>query len=180
MTSECDPLLTNTRSDLIRDVTALESLKIDLTSALAINALYWAFLSSQGVTPKTNAVKTEIDRIKTYMGKVKMIEDKKKAPRLGKLAAKRFVTHSLWDLEKAKRQKKTAAKSPKPKKSSSGGNDVITISDGEAKDDDVILVDDDMHVKSAHVGKKKDKKQRKREKKERKRKFQRITEENCL
>ena len=40
--------------------------------------MFSAFLSTQGVTPKTNAVKTEIDRIKDYMGKVKMIEDKKK------------------------------------------------------------------------------------------------------
>ena len=43
-----------------------------------MNLLFPAFLSSHGVTPKNNAVKSEIDRIKDYMGKVKMIEDKKK------------------------------------------------------------------------------------------------------
>ena len=41
MTSNCQPLVTTTRSDIIRDVTAMESLKIDLTTALAVNSLYW-------------------------------------------------------------------------------------------------------------------------------------------
>ena len=44
MTSQCKPLMTTTRSDMIRNVTAMDSLKIDLTTAFVVNSLYWGQL----------------------------------------------------------------------------------------------------------------------------------------
>ena len=45
------------------------------------------------------------DRIKGYMGRVKEIEDKEKAPKLDKEASKRFIRSALW----LEAQKKTFA-----------------------------------------------------------------------
>ena len=36
------------------------------------------------------------DRIRSYMGRVKEIEDKAKAPKINKDASKRFVRNALW------------------------------------------------------------------------------------
>lgn len=144
------PLIENSRSDLIKETSALDSLKLDLTTAFAVNSMFWAYLASQGITPKNNPVKQELDRIKEYMGKVKAIEDRQKAPRLAKNAAKRFVSHAMYDLEDAQRRQKKQKTG-----SATDGGDVIVIDDEEdsgsqqatatnnSSDDAVIVIDDD-------------------------------------
>lgn len=144
------PLIENSRSDLIKETSALDSLKLDLTTAFAVNSMFWAYLASQGITPKNNPVKQELDRIKEYMGKVKAIEDRQKAPRLAKNAAKRFVSHAMYDLEDAQRRQKKQKTG-----SATDGGDVIVIDDEEdsgsqqatatnnSSGDAVIVIDDD-------------------------------------
>ncbi|KAK1791450.1 hypothetical protein P4O66_013465 [Electrophorus voltai] len=80
----------------------LEQAKLDLMSAYTINSLFWMYLVTQGVNPKEHGIKQELERIRTYMNRVKEMADKKKAARLDKGAASRFVRSALWDAEEAK------------------------------------------------------------------------------
>lgn len=50
------------------------------------------------------------ERIRTYMNKVKEITDKKKAARLDKGAAARFVRHALYEPDEKDSRKKVASK----------------------------------------------------------------------
>ncbi|XP_066535409.1 nuclear nucleic acid-binding protein C1D [Hoplias malabaricus] len=77
----------------------LEQAKLDLMSAYTLNSLFWMYLVTQGVNPKEHGIKQELERIRTYMNRVKEITDKKKAARLDKGAASRFVRNALWDAE---------------------------------------------------------------------------------
>ncbi|XP_078492316.1 nuclear nucleic acid-binding protein C1D [Ciona intestinalis] len=93
------PLFKNQRCDLTREMDPLEVAKLDLVTAYAVNSFYWTYLIASGVNPKTHPVKQELDRIKTYMGKVNEIENRKNAPRLEKEAAKRFIRSAMFDAD---------------------------------------------------------------------------------
>ncbi|MBN3320248.1 C1D protein, partial [Atractosteus spatula] len=85
------------RSELLQQLGPLEQAKLDLVSAYSLNSLFWIYLVTQGINPKEHAVKQELERIRTYMNKVKEITDRKKASRLDKGAASRFVRSALWE-----------------------------------------------------------------------------------
>ncbi|XP_035682634.1 nuclear nucleic acid-binding protein C1D-like [Branchiostoma floridae] len=87
----------------LEDVEKLESLdqaKLHLTAVYAINSLFWIYLTTQGIDPKDHPIKNELDRIRSYMNRVKEIEDKRKAAKLDKAAAKRIVKSALWEPSK--------------------------------------------------------------------------------
>lgn len=44
------------------------------------------------------------ERIRNYMGRVKEIEDKAKAPKINKDASKRFVRNALWSQVQSKQK----------------------------------------------------------------------------
>ncbi|KAK2156845.1 hypothetical protein LSH36_204g10034 [Paralvinella palmiformis] len=77
-------------------LSALEKAKLHLAGAYAINSLFWTYMNTKGENPKEHGVKDELDRIKNYMGRVKEIEDRLKAPKLDKSASKKFVRNALW------------------------------------------------------------------------------------
>ncbi|KAL6487513.1 hypothetical protein MHYP_G00041390 [Metynnis hypsauchen] len=81
---------------------SLDQAKLDLMSAYTLNSLFWMYLMTQGVNPKEHGIKQELERIRTYMNRLKEITDKKKAARLDKGAASRFVRNALWDAEDSK------------------------------------------------------------------------------
>ncbi|XP_056423896.1 nuclear nucleic acid-binding protein C1D [Hyla sarda] len=85
------------RSELLQKIDPLEQAKLDLVSAYTLNSLFWVYLTTQGVNPKEHAVKGELERIRSYMNRVKEITDRKKAARLDKGAAQRFIKHALSD-----------------------------------------------------------------------------------
>uniref|UniRef100_A0A8C0RZ49 Nuclear nucleic acid-binding protein C1D n=1 Tax=Canis lupus familiaris TaxID=9615 RepID=A0A8C0RZ49_CANLF len=91
-----------------RELDPLEQAKVDLVSAYTLNSMFWVYLATQGVNPKEHPVKQELERIRVYMNRVKEITDKKKAGKLDKGAASRFVKNALWE--------------PKPKNSSKVAN----------------------------------------------------------
>lgn len=99
------PLLNTPRTVLTREMDSLEMIKLDLATAFTVNSLFWSYLVLQGVDPKTSPIKQELDRVQSYMAKVKEIEDKKKAPRLAKDAAKRFVRNAMFDLKQKNSQR---------------------------------------------------------------------------
>ncbi|XP_062851097.1 nuclear nucleic acid-binding protein C1D [Trichomycterus rosablanca] len=90
----------------------LEQAKLDLMSAYTLNSLFWMYLVTQGVNPKEHGIKQELERNRTYMNRIKEITDKKKAARLDKDAASRFVRNALWDEDKAKAKAKGDAERP--------------------------------------------------------------------
>lgn len=97
----------------------LDQAKLDLMSAYTLNSLFWMYLVTQGVNPREHGIKQELERIRTYMNRVKEITDKKKAARLDKGAASRFVRNALYDPEdkdprKGKVSKKRDQKSDGP------------------------------------------------------------------
>ena len=71
--------------------------KVELTKAYAINSLFWIYLTTKGIDPRDHPIKGEITRLKTYAERVQQIEDKQKAMKLDKSAAKRFVRSALWE-----------------------------------------------------------------------------------
>jgi len=74
----------------------LENAKLDLMVAYTANSLFWTYLITQGIDPKTHPIKDELLRIKQYMGKIKLAEEKKTMARVDTSAAKRFVRNALW------------------------------------------------------------------------------------
>uniref|UniRef100_A0A672H062 Nuclear nucleic acid-binding protein C1D n=1 Tax=Salarias fasciatus TaxID=181472 RepID=A0A672H062_SALFA len=84
---------------------------------LQVETLFHLYLVTQGVNPREHGIKQELERIRTYMNRVKEITDKKKAARLDKGAASRFVRNALYepddkDSRKEKGSKKTADTKP--------------------------------------------------------------------
>lgn len=100
-------LMSVSRSNHLVKLDPLDQAKLDLMSVYALNSMFWMYLVTQGVNPKDHGIKQELERIRTYMNKVKEITDKKKAARLNTDAASRFVRNALWDAEDKKRKDNT-------------------------------------------------------------------------
>jgi len=77
----------------------LQIAKLDLMTAYATNSLFWAYLVTQGVNPKSHPIKDELLRIRGYINRAQVLEDKKKMARIDTHAAKRFVRNALWQPE---------------------------------------------------------------------------------
>ena len=75
----------------------LQNAKLDLMVTYAINSLFWAYLVTQGINAKLHPIRNELKRIKEYMGKVKLAEEKKKMARVDTHAVKRFLRNALWE-----------------------------------------------------------------------------------
>ncbi|NXT17150.1 C1D protein, partial [Syrrhaptes paradoxus] len=75
-------MMSVSRSDLLQKLEPLEQAKMDLVSVYMLNSMFWG---------------KYVERIRTYMNKVKEIADKKKASKLDKGAASRFVRNALWE-----------------------------------------------------------------------------------
>ncbi|XP_054578071.1 nuclear nucleic acid-binding protein C1D-like [Eptesicus fuscus] len=84
------------RNELLQKLDPLEQAKVDLVSDYTSNSMFWVSLATQGVNPKEHPVKQELERIILYMNRVKKITEKKKAAKLDKGAASRFVKNALW------------------------------------------------------------------------------------
>nr|XP_057914640.1 nuclear nucleic acid-binding protein C1D [Doryrhamphus excisus]XP_057914641.1 nuclear nucleic acid-binding protein C1D [Doryrhamphus excisus] len=104
-----DKLMSVPRNDQQQKLDPLDQAKLDLMSVYTLNSLYWMYLVTQGVNPRDHGVKQELERIRKYMNRVKEITDKKKAARLDKGAAGRFLRHALADPKERESKKKAAA-----------------------------------------------------------------------
>uniref|UniRef100_A0A8C3BZI7 Nuclear nucleic acid-binding protein C1D n=1 Tax=Cairina moschata TaxID=8855 RepID=A0A8C3BZI7_CAIMO len=100
------------RSELLYKLEPLEQAKLDLVSAYTLNSMFWGkyMIGNSSNDHHLN------ERIRTYMNKVKEIADKKKASKLDKGAASRFVRNALWEPSpENERTSKTTAKGKKRK-----------------------------------------------------------------
>ncbi|KAM4591569.1 nuclear nucleic acid-binding protein C1D isoform 1-T2 [Odontesthes bonariensis] len=105
-----DKLMSMSRNDQLQKLDPLDQAKLDLMSAYTLNSLFWMYLVTKGVNPREHGIKQELERIRTYMNRVKEITDKKKAARLDKGAASRFVRNALYNPEDKESRKKVASK----------------------------------------------------------------------
>ncbi|KAI3362787.1 hypothetical protein L3Q82_001841 [Scortum barcoo] len=105
-----DKLMSMPRNELLQKLDPLDQAKLDLMSAYTLNSLFWMYLVTQGVNPREHGIKQELERIRTYMNKVKEITDKKKAARLDKGAASRFLRNALYDPDEKGSTKKASKK----------------------------------------------------------------------
>ncbi|TDH01502.1 hypothetical protein EPR50_G00181170 [Perca flavescens] len=105
-----EKLMSMPRNDLLQKLDPLDQAKLDLMSAYTLNSLFWMYLVTQGVNPREHGIKQELERIRTYMNKVKEITDRKKAARLDKGAAARFVRNALYNADEKDSRKKAASK----------------------------------------------------------------------
>ncbi|KAM9345520.1 nuclear nucleic acid-binding protein C1D [Symphorus nematophorus] len=108
--SMLEKLMSMPRNELLQKLDPLDQAKLDLMSAYTLNSLFWMYLVTQGVNPREHGIKQELERIRTYMNKVKEITDKKKAARLDKGAAARFVRNALYEPDEKDSRKKSAPK----------------------------------------------------------------------
>ncbi|XP_055724059.1 nuclear nucleic acid-binding protein C1D-like [Salvelinus fontinalis] len=95
-------ILSMPRNELVQKLDPLEQAKLDLMSAYSLNSLFWMYLVTQGINPKEHAIKQELERIRTYMNRVKEITDRRKASRLNKPAMSRLLRNALWEPEEGK------------------------------------------------------------------------------
>lgn len=76
-----------------------EAAEMQLALAYTVNALFFAYLKTQGIDPQTHPVKEELARVKSYMKKLKTAakdtEAKKDMLRINKDAASRFIAAGL-------------------------------------------------------------------------------------
>ncbi|XP_053730636.1 nuclear nucleic acid-binding protein C1D [Synchiropus splendidus] len=100
------------KNDVVEKLDSLDQAKLDLMSAYTLNSLFWMYLVTQGLNPREHGIKQELERIRTYMNRVKEISDKKKAARLDKGAAARFVRGALYDPDEKDAGRKSASKTP--------------------------------------------------------------------
>ncbi|KAL8566118.1 hypothetical protein ACOMHN_051844 [Nucella lapillus] len=112
--STLQPLLSTSNTDLLEKLGPLDTAKLDLVAVYSINSLFWMYLNVCGVNPKDHPVKNELDRICSYMGRIKEAQDAMNRPKLDKAAAKRFVKHSLWQKKASRRGDSPASASQTP------------------------------------------------------------------
>lgn len=105
-----EKMISMPRNELLQKLDPLDQAKLDLMSAYTLNSLFWMYLVTQGVNPREHGIKQELERIRTYMNKVKEITDKRKAARLDKGAAARFVRNALYEPDEKDSRKRAASK----------------------------------------------------------------------
>uniref|UniRef100_A0AAV1TEW5 Nuclear nucleic acid-binding protein C1D n=1 Tax=Peronospora matthiolae TaxID=2874970 RepID=A0AAV1TEW5_9STRA len=86
--------------EFVAPLSYLERAKVQVSLAYTINALLFVFLKTQGVSPsdiRQTHVKQELERVKTFINKIKDAEELAKGPRmaLDKGASKRFIHNAL-------------------------------------------------------------------------------------
>merc|ERR1711893_125196 len=127
------PLFETPLNERHEQMTPLDKAKLDLTAVYAIYSLFWMYLNARGEDPKEHAVKQELDRVRSYMARIKEIQDREKAPRLNKDASKRFVRNALWQAAHAQAsQAKADASEEKPGTSKKGSEVSRNTEDSEA------------------------------------------------
>jgi len=107
-----EPLHNTPLNEIHNDINSLDKAKLDLVGVYAINSLFWMYLNVNGENPKSHGIKTELQRIQQYMGRIKELEEKNKKSSIDKDAAKRFIRASLWQQAQQKKTPDRPAQTP--------------------------------------------------------------------
>ncbi|KAN0009883.1 hypothetical protein ACTFIU_007193 [Dictyostelium citrinum] len=82
-------------------LTPIENAKLNIAVAYALNSLFFMYLQTQGVSPHDHPVKTELDRIKPYILKLKNLTNEnsnntdENKPKVDTEAVKRMISNTL-------------------------------------------------------------------------------------
>ncbi|UJR38281.1 hypothetical protein I4U23_030953 [Adineta vaga] len=93
---------------LHESLTPLDQARFDITATYTLNSLMWAYLRTRGVDPKQTQLKNELDRVKSYMDKLKSVVDRQTASKIDKQATTRLMRNALW--QQAHGKNKTTSK----------------------------------------------------------------------
>eukprot|EP01134_Creolimax_fragrantissima_P001237 CFRG1237T1 len=120
-----EPLLSANTEELQAKLTPEERAQLELAVAYATSSMFWMYLTTTGVDARTHPIKAELDRVKSYMARLKHATLPKNTSKLDKEAANRFIRGGLADadtdvkekltaqIEKANEQKKSSLKRSK-------------------------------------------------------------------
>ena len=100
--SQLNLLTSVPRSELHDSLDPMGRATMDLTTAYALNSLFWMLLKTMGVNPAETNVKQELDRVKEAMKRCKEIKEREKRGKVDQGAAARLVTSGLWEPGQAK------------------------------------------------------------------------------
>eukprot|EP00127_Corallochytrium_limacisporum_P002999 Clim_evm46s144 gene=Clim_evmTU46s144 len=79
--SKIKVIVENETQQTRQKLSPIEQCQLELSSAYAMNALYYVYLRTQGIDPAEHPLMAEIDRVKTYMEKLE--EARKEAEEKG-------------------------------------------------------------------------------------------------
>ncbi|RKP07215.1 Sas10/Utp3/C1D family-domain-containing protein [Thamnocephalis sphaerospora] len=96
------PLLSSTYAETVSKLAPAERAKFQVLLAYSANALFWAYLKTQGVSPNEHPVKLELQRVREYINKIKETENPAKPTMtVDKEAAARFIKHHLPKIQES-------------------------------------------------------------------------------
>jgi len=96
---QLDPFFKVSLKEHQEKLSPVESAKLNITVAYALNSLFFMYLQTQGVSPHEHQVKTELERIKPYILKLKNMSNNKTEEKpkmqIDSEAAKRMIDNTL-------------------------------------------------------------------------------------
>lgn len=98
-------LNSNFEEHMDRDPTELA--RIDVMSLFSVNSLAWSLLALKGQDPRKNeALQAELDRTKTYAGRLKVEQSRREHSGVNEKVAKSLVRNALFDAQEYAEKKK--------------------------------------------------------------------------
>ncbi|EIW70752.1 hypothetical protein M231_02594 [Tremella mesenterica] len=92
-----EPLHQRPFSDTLDELESLDRAKMDILLAYTISDLLWIYLKMKGHDPSLHPVAGELERIRTYYEKIKLVESgsEQRKNKVDVNAARRFIKHHL-------------------------------------------------------------------------------------
>ncbi|KDQ14458.1 hypothetical protein BOTBODRAFT_32585 [Botryobasidium botryosum FD-172 SS1] len=100
-----EPLLSQPLATTMANFDLLDKSKMNVLLAYAIEDLIWVYLKSRGIDPTAHPVSDDLNRIKSYFGKIKYTESpEKRTLAIDKAAAGRFIRAAIASASKGETQ----------------------------------------------------------------------------
>mmetsp|Transcript_2578 Transcript_2578/g.3270 ORF Transcript_2578/g.3270 Transcript_2578/m.3270 type:complete len:155 (-) Transcript_2578:1496-1960(-) len=120
--NEVAPFVSSPLGEIVPRLSSVENAKLSMAYSYSINALFYMYLKTQGVSPSDHPVKKDLERIKRYMAKTIAMDKtlKESAKKEDEAPTKRNETETKTETETVtengvKKDKKRKSKSPPPK-----------------------------------------------------------------
>eukprot|EP01112_Ceratiomyxa_fruticulosa_P004503 TRINITY_DN1503_c0_g1_i1.p1 TRINITY_DN1503_c0_g1~~TRINITY_DN1503_c0_g1_i1.p1 ORF type:complete len:211 (-),score=44.87 TRINITY_DN1503_c0_g1_i1:106-738(-) len=145
------PFFQETLKEQQSQLEPLDCAKLNVTMAYAINTLFYMYLKTQGIETEDHPVKSELERVRNYIKKIKDISS---APtiRLNTGAANRFIKHALNGNSSSPQKKKVPIEGKENEIENENGEQEVVKKYFKSKDKDIVVVDDEKEVVSESKG----------------------------
>ncbi|CAN0309864.1 unnamed protein product, partial [Hapterophycus canaliculatus] len=110
------------REEVGNCVSAADRAKLSLQVAYGVSSLFYMFLKTQGVSPSSHPVKSELDRIRGYFGRLKRVGQppEQRSTTVDKEASRRFIDAALSGDSVWQNAKSTDSASAQQKRAAAG------------------------------------------------------------